>query len=142
MKQQHLSVLSLALFTVFSGSLYADEIDNQIINQMQLKNQTDNNQALQLENAYDLAGNQENLSGSLNLPMDLQENSIFNLEYTYDLRNNRVLLAENNVTNTATDAHSPVQEKHSGSLNDENNTQKASELSSIVVTGQREQNPQ
>lgn len=142
MKQQHLSVLSLALFTVFSGSLYADEIDNQIINQTQLKNQTDNNQALQLENAYDLAGNQENLSGSLNLPMDLQENSIFNLEYTYDLRNNRVLLAENNVTNTATDAHSFVQEKRSGSLNDENNTQKASELSSIVVTGQREQNPQ
>ncbi|MBQ9620222.1 MAG: TonB-dependent receptor plug domain-containing protein, partial [Neisseriaceae bacterium] len=69
MKQQYLSVLSVALFTVFSGSLYAAEtIDN--------KQSISNHSELKVENTDDLSGNQKNLSGSLknnqNQPTELE----------------------------------------------------------------------
>lgn len=76
MKQQHLSVLSVALLTVFSGSLYAAETIDNRQSTIDNKQSISNHSELKVENTDDLSGNQKNLSGSLknnqNQPTELE----------------------------------------------------------------------
>ncbi|MBO7381070.1 MAG: Plug domain-containing protein, partial [Neisseriaceae bacterium] len=137
MKNAKLSAITLSLISIFSTAAYA-EIEQQTVSRVAL---SDNNHA---QMAAENVRNEKTVSGSLN-NVDL---SSFNIEQSYDLNNHAVLLAENTVTETATDAQSPAQEVLSGSTNNDEtpvaettNTANATELPSITVKGERKIKP-
>ena len=113
----------------------------------------------EINQSYDLKNNSQFL-----LPASNQiQNNNWQIDESYSLENNHfsgslknvfqqdnesVLLAENTVTETATDAQSPAQEVLSGSTNNDEtpvvettNTANATELPSITVKGERKIKP-
>ncbi|MBR3481604.1 MAG: hypothetical protein IKH45_01780, partial [Neisseriaceae bacterium] len=122
MKNAKFSAITLSLISIFSTAAYAEN-EQQTVSRVALSD--DNHTQMAAENVRKI--NTEMLSGNLN-NVDL---SSFNIEQSYDLNNHAVLLAENTVTETATDTQPPAREVLSGSL--KNNQNQPTELETIVV---------
>lgn len=84
-----------------------------------------------ISQSYDWKNNAESISGRLKLYQP-------NITHSYDLNNHSVLLAENTVTETQTDANSGSLNKDDTPIKETANTANATELPSITVKGERQ----